>query len=99
MSKQNPDEQQNAPSETVSLVVTGYSPSGTLSYSASVLPEGLSINSSIGLASGVLGMTPANPNALAPAATGSMGSLTYSSSGLPAGLSINSSTGLITGTI
>ncbi|HEY7426509.1 MAG TPA: putative Ig domain-containing protein [Gemmataceae bacterium] len=50
----NPGLRSNASGDSVSLQVSATSPSGTLSYSATGLPDGLSINSSTGLISGSL---------------------------------------------
>lgn len=50
----NPGDQSNGEGDPVSLQVSATSPGGTMSYSASGLPAGLSINSSTGLISGTI---------------------------------------------
>jgi cyanophycinase-like exopeptidase len=56
----NPGSQNNASGDSVSVQVSATSPGGTMSYSASGLPTGLSINSSTGLISGTLASGDAN---------------------------------------
>ncbi len=50
----NPGSQSNATGDNVSLQLSATSPGGTMSYSASGLPDGLSLNSSTGLLSGTV---------------------------------------------
>ncbi len=50
----NPGDQSNASGDSVSLQLSATSPGGTMTYSASGLPSGLSLNNSTGLISGTL---------------------------------------------
>lgn len=72
----NPGDQSSASGDSVSLQVTATSSGGTLTYSASGLPDGLSINSSTGLISG----TPTTANTTPYTVTLMANDGTYSSS-------------------
>ncbi len=56
----NPGPQSNATGDSVSIAVSATSPGGTMSYSATGLPSGVSINSTTGLISGTLASTDAS---------------------------------------
>src|SRR5207247_1824565 len=54
---QNPGPQAAAAGDTISLALTGGSAAGTLSYTATGLPTGVTLNASTGLISGTLDAT------------------------------------------
>jgi hypothetical protein len=70
----NPGAQFNASGDSVSLALTGSSALGTLSWSASGLPSGLSLNASLGVISGTLGSGTASSSPYSVTLTASDGS-------------------------
>jgi hypothetical protein len=89
-----PADQINAPGDTVSLPITARDPDGdTLTYSASGLPMGLSINSTTGAISGTLDSSAGNSTPYSTTVTASDG--THTASGT-FNWTVSTSTGTVT---
>jgi hypothetical protein len=89
-----PDDQINAPGDVVSLGISARDPDGdTLTYSASGLPMGLSINSTTGTISGTLDSTAGNSTPYSTTVTASDGTHTAS---VTFNWTVSTSTGTVT---
>jgi hypothetical protein len=112
-SPNNPGDQTNWQGDAVALSLSASDPDGdTLTYGATGLPPGVSINTTTGLISGSLGAPDSGSYSVTVSTsdgdavvlqptveTNGNPMLTFSATGLPNGLSINPNTGLVAGTL